>query len=442
MAENTTYSSKKVLNKAIFNIAFQIVPIAAALLLTPFLISTMGKDLWAKFATGVSIVFLSNYFSFGIGPTLNRRVSEIIGLKENERIGKELKECTALSIVLGIAFFVILQTALYFGYQTNVFSILQSETDFHFYFIILLVFVLAFAIIPYKSLLESFSDFYFLAIARAISASMLFIIPALFVLFKEMSLVKVAVALAVFYVILYGVYYLRVIAHQQKFSFRIISPYSIGFLKSLFKINRGFLKETFFFSLFFLTSAIVLFFDRFYYPIFFDTKIMSDQVTMLDLFNRIAIITGTISLVYFSAISVWYNERKIDKIKANLKRQFMMIGLVFVLVIFVSYFFLGDILHWWLGESYSNFIKNNAFHLLLGVLSVNFTILLIRPLQAIGEIKIVSLLLVISTIVYLCIVIIFGLQKTIELHYIAFLTKALFDIVAFTYLLKRKNILW
>jgi len=60
----------------------------------------------------------------------------------------------------------------------------NKVADFQFYFIILVVFVLAFAIIPYKSLLESFSDFYFLAIARAIAASMLFVIPALFALSK------------------------------------------------------------------------------------------------------------------------------------------------------------------------------------------------------------------------------------------------------------------
>ncbi|MBT8307106.1 MAG: hypothetical protein KJN85_09225 [Maribacter sp.] len=442
MSGNATYSSKNILNKAIFNIAFQIVPIAAALILTPFLINNMGKDLWAKFATGVSIIFLSNYFSFGIGPTLNRRVAEIIGLNENQRIGKELKECTALSVVLGVVFFIILQLLLYFSYTSNAFSILKSETDFQFYLIILLVFVMAFAIIPYKSLLESFSDFYFLAIARAFAASMLFIIPAMFIVFEEISLVFIAVALAIFYIFLYAAYYLRVLGHQHKFSFKLISPYSLGFLKSIFKINSGFLKETFFFSLFFLTSAIVLFFDRFYYPIFFDTKIISDQVTMLDLFNRIAIVTGTISLVYFSAISVWFNEGKLNKIKTNLKRQLVMVGVVFLLIILISYFFLGDILHWWLGESYSKFIENNSLFLLLGVLSVNFTILLIRPLQAIGEIKTVSLFLVMSTIVYLCIVIVLGINRSIELHFAALFTKAFFDIVIFTYLLKRKHLLW
>ncbi len=442
MAENVTYSSKNVLNKAIFNIAFQIIPIATALLLTPYLINTMGKDLWAKFAIGVSIIFLSNYFSFGIGPTLNRRVSELIGLNENHKIGSELKECTALSIVLGVLFFIVLQSVLFFGYQNNVFSILQSKADFQFYFIVLLVFIIAFAIIPFKSLLESFSDFYFLAITRAIAASMLFIIPFLFVVLGKISLVLISGALGVFYLLLYIAYYIRVLAHENKFSFKMVSPYSIGFLKSLFKINGEFLKETFFFSLFFLTTAVVLFFDRFYYPVFFDTQIMSDQVTMLDLFNRIAIVTGTVSLVYFSAISVWYNEGRLKKIKTILKTQYQVILVAFLLIGLVGYFFLGDILYWWLGGSYSDFIGQNAFFLLLGVLSVNFTVLLIRPLQAVGEIKTVSLFLVMTTIVYLCIVIILGINHSIELHFMALLVKAFLDSVIFTYLLKRKRLLW
>ena len=119
-----------------------------------------------------------------------------------------------------------------------------------------------------------------------------------------------------------------------------------------------------------------------------------------------------------------------------------MIGLVFVFITLVSYFFLGDILHWWLGDSYSEFIERNAFFLLLGVLSVNFTILLIRPLQAVGEIKTVSLMLVISTIVYLCIVVVLGINHSIELHFMALLSKAFFDLIVFSYLLKRKHLLW
>ena len=441
MAQNSTYSSKSVFKKTLFNISFQIVPIVIALLLTPYLINNLGKDLWAKFATGVSIVFLSNYFSFGIGPTLNRRVSEVIGLNQNARIGKELRECTSLSILLGVVFFIILSITLYASFASRTFSILQSKSDFQFYFIILLVFVIAFVIIPYKSLLESFSDFYFLALARAITASSLFVIPAIFVWLKEFSLIKIATVLAMFYIVLFSTYYIRVVSHQRKFLFKLISPYSKAFLMSLFKFDRNFLVETFFFSLFFLTSAVVLFYDRFYYPIFFDTEIIADQVTLLDLFNRVAIITGTISLIYFSAISVWYNEGQIDKIKVNLKRQLALVGLVFVFVILVSHYFLGDILSWWLGKSYSTFIRDNAFQLLLGVLAVNFTILLIRPLQAVGEIKKVSLILVISTIVYLCMVTFFGVFKAIEYHYLAFLVKAGVDLSVLAYFLKRKKLL-
>lgn len=438
---NSTYTSKKVLNKAIFNIGFQIIPIAAALILTPFLIETMGKDFWAKYSTGVSLIFLSNYFSFGIGPTLNRRVSQIIGLKKHNRIKDELKECVSFSYLLGVIFFILLQIVLILSYQSQGFSILKSFSDYTFYFTILCVFFLSFVIIPYKSLLESFSDFYFLAIARALTASMLFIIPFLYILLSEVFLTGIAITLLVIYLTIYLIYFLRVKSFQEELSFTMDPPIGMDVVRNLFKFEIGFLKETYWFSLFFITSAAVLFFDRFYYPIFFDTQVISDQVTLLDLFNRVAIVTGTISLVYFSAISVWYQEKKINKIKINLRIQLIGVSGLFLGIILFSYFFLNDILSWWLGPSYSEFIADNAFHLLFGALLINFTILLIRPLQAIGEIRVVSIWLVRSTVVYLALVLFLGVYRLIEHHYVAFIIKALLDAIILVTLLRRKSIL-
>jgi len=440
MSENA-YSSKKVLNKAIFNIGFQIVPIAAALILTPYLIETMGKDSWAKYSIGISLIFLSNYFSFGIGPTLNRRVSEIIGLKENYRIKEELKECVSFSYLLGTVFFVVLQLVLYAAYSSESFSILQSIGDYTFFFNVLCVFFLAFIIIPYRSLLESFSDFYFLAIIRAFTAAMLFVIPFMYSYFSEISLKGIAMILFVFYVLLCFLYFFRIKSYQKKFSFQVYGPLEWNVVKRMFKFEMGFLKETIWFSIFFLTSALVLFFDRFYYPMFFDTKIISDQVTMLDLFNRVAIITGTISLVYFSAISVWYQEKNISRIKTSLRLQLIGVGGFFTFILIFSYLFLDVVLKWWLQASFSAFIYENAYRLLIGVLMTNYTILLIRPLQAIGKIKTVSIWLLGSTVIYLVIVLFLGEYRAIAYHYLAFVVKALLDMIFLVTLLRRNRIL-
>lgn len=438
---NVAYSSKKVFKKALFNIGFQVVPIAAALILTPYLIENMGKDFWAKYSTGISLVFLSNYFSFGIGPTLNRRVSQIIGLKQNYRIQAELRECVSFSYLLGLAFFILLQAILYASYISESFSILRTDQDYVFYCIVLCVFFLSFLIIPYKSLLESFSDFYFLAIARAITAAMLFLVPFLYISLFDVSLTGISTTLLFIYVILYLLYFVRAKSYEGKLSFKMISPVNWEMAKGLFRFELGFLKETIWFSIFFATSAIVLFFDRFYYPLFFDTRTISDHVTLLDLFNRVAIVTGTISLVYFSAISVWYQENNLRRVTANLKLQLIGVGLLFFVIALVSYFFLDTILLWWLKSSYSNFIESNGFRLLIGTLLVNYTILLIRPLQAIGEIKQVSVWLMSSTLLYLIIVLFLGAFYLIDYHFVAFITKALIDVIILVTLLRRKKIL-
>lgn len=438
---NNNYTSQRVFSKALFNIGFQIVPIAAALILTPYLIQNMGKDAWAKYSIGVSLIFLSNYFSFGIGPTLNRRVSEIIGLKQHRRIKEELKECVSFSYLLGTVFFTVLQTILYLAYRSGSFSVLQNYIDYTFFFIVLCVFLLAFIIIPYRSLLESFSDFYFLAIVRALTAAMLFVVPFAYIYFSAMTLVSIALALFVFYILLCFIYFFRIKVYEKRLSFDVYSPFKRVVLQQVFKFEMSFLKETVWFSIFFLTSAFVLFFDRFYYPLFFDTNVISDQVTMLDLFNRVAIVTGTISLVYFSAISVWYQEKNIARIKSSLRLQLMGVGVLFAFILLLSNFILDDILKWWLKDSFSVFIYENAFHLLLGALMINYTILFIRPLQAIGKIKIVSIWLMGTTFIYLVIVLFLGIYRAIEYHYVAFIVKALLDMTILVTLLKRNKIL-
>ncbi|MEX0274669.1 MAG: hypothetical protein AB3N16_09850, partial [Flavobacteriaceae bacterium] len=221
MLTEKAYSSKKVFKKAVFNMAFQIVPIAFALVLTPYLINNMGKDAWAKYSLGISLIFLANYFSFGIGPTLNRRISGLIGSHKFSIITKELKTGVAFSYGLAFLFFAILQLALITAYQSRGFSVLQSVQDYGVFVVSLLSFVLVLITIPYRSTLESFSDFYFLGAIRALSSSMLFIVPFVATYFLKASLMFIAGALLLFYVLVYFGYFLRVRGKQNAFEFTI-----------------------------------------------------------------------------------------------------------------------------------------------------------------------------------------------------------------------------
>ncbi len=438
---NNNYSSDKVFKKAIFNIGFQVFPIFVALTLTPFLINGLGKSIWAKYSIGVSLIFLSNYFSFGIGPTLNRRVSEIIGKKQFDSITNILFQSVSFSYILGLSFFIIFQLLLISLFNFFELSILTDINDFRFYFVTIFTFFIVLLIIPYRSLLESFSDFYFLAIMRGITSSMLFIIPSFFLFLFNTSLLSIGITLFVFYTILLLLYYLRVKSFESSNGFSSPNIFNLKCVVGVSKIDFSFISETIYFSIFFLTSATVLFFDRFYYSLYYNTEIISDQVTLLDLFNRVSIITGTISLVYFSAISVWYQENKLDLIKKNLKKQLAIVFFIFLVIISIAYFFIGDILNLWLGKSYSKFIEVNSLKLLVATFFVNFTILLIRPLQSIGLVKSVSKVLFFSTLLYVLIVFFLGYFNKIEYHYFALLIKFFIDIIFLVFISKSNKIL-
>nr|WP_286942409.1 hypothetical protein [Allomuricauda sp.] len=162
---------------------------------------------------------------------------------------------------------------------------------------------------------------------------------------------------------------------------------------------------------------------------------------MLDLFNRAAIVTGTISLVYFSAISVWYNEENFLRIKKNLRFQFTVVAFLFTAIIIFSIFFLKDLMAWWLSESFSDFIANVSFPLLLGILLINFEILMIRPLQAIGQINKVNRWLVFSTSTYVAMILFIGFFELIYYHYIALVLKGSIDCIALFIMLKKEKLI-
>tara|TARA_Y100001933_G_scaffold59502_2_gene59604 strand:+ start:18581 stop:19903 length:1323 start_codon:yes stop_codon:yes gene_type:complete len=438
---NKEYSSKSIFSKAIFNVAFQVFPILVALILMPVLINNLGKDFWAKYTTGISIIFLSNYFSFGIGPTLNRRISELVGKKNHKKVGSEIEKCISLSYLLGGGFLAVFLVLLLAAYFTKAFSILQSPTDFLFYLITTTCFLVVLLTIPYRSTLEAFSDFYFLSVFRALSSSMLFLVPFVLWLFGFGTLTISAWCLLIFYLIIWILFYMRATKHKIEYGFSFARPFQRKLATGVVRPNRDFLSETLSFSIFFLCSATVLFLDRFYYALFFDTKLLSDHVTMLDLFNRAAIVTGTISLVYFSAISVWYNEENFLRIKKNLRFQFTVVAFLFTAIIIFSIFFLKDLMAWWLSESFSDFIANVSFPLLLGILLINFEILMIRPLQAIGQINKVNRWLVFSTSTYVAMILFIGFFELIYYHYIALVLKGSIDCIALFIMLKKEKLI-
>lgn len=441
-----TYQSKAVLNKTAFNLIVQIIPILIALSFTPSLIEGLTKDGWAKYSVGISLIFLSNYFSFGIGPALNRQISKFLSEPNYKEILSKLNYARLLAFLLGVFFFFLMLVTLSTLYINGSISLLSNYDDLIFYSLMIFTFLIVFFMIPLRSFLEAVSDFFFLSIVRAIISSFLFLAPFFFIGNNTPNLYQIGIVLLIFYALIYLIFYLRVqmilnkiIGQKSELLINLIikSKNIIEILKS----DKQFISESFYFSLFFISSAFLLYFDRFLYSSQIDTVKLADHVTLLDLYNRVAILTGTISLVYFSAISFWYNSNQLIKLKKSIKLQLSIVSLVFFVIISFSYFYLNDLLAWWLKLSFSDFIEENSLNLLIAVLIYNFTILLIRPLQAIGEIKIVMIILLVSTFVYAIILFILNHLILIEYHYIAILVKSIIDIILLFILAKKRNIL-
>ena len=150
-----------------------------------------------------------------------------------------------------------------------------------------------------------------------------------------------------------------------------------------------------------------LFFDRIIFKFFIDKNILSDHVTMQDLFNRVAIISGNISLVYYPTLSDKANQTKLF-LKHYFKQLYYVL-FAFAAIIIISSIFLEKALNFWLKDDFSTYISNNALVYLAGIIVFNFSIIQVRALQAKNKEKLVTLHLIVILGLYILFVLLLGL---------------------------------
>jgi len=100
-----------------------LVPLALTLIVTPIIVRTLGSELYGLYA--VILGFISYSFSFGIGKTAAKYVSEYKATNENEKIGEVISSIIWLSLGFGVAAIIII--ALISKYL--VVDILQISAD-------------------------------------------------------------------------------------------------------------------------------------------------------------------------------------------------------------------------------------------------------------------------------------------------------------------------
>ena len=379
-----------VFRKALFNVAIQIIPILASLFAIPISISNLGKPLWFFYSLGITVLFLPNYFAFGAGPYLVRNLIQ----KNNFLLSKKWKGCISAIIISAIIYVLLSSAFLFTTRNQDAFILNSSEKLFNVFFILsgLMIYIM----ILFKAILESKEDFYFLGTARAFFTTGLIVIPVLS--FQQ----EWHYALSVF---LWSIIYVFVCGNR------------IGNLGAKWMQNKNlivskqnlieYVNEVWPFGVYLFCWSFFLFFDRIIFKFFIDKNILSDHVTMQDLFNRVAIISGNISLVYYPTLSDKANQTKV--FLQHYFKQLYYVLFAFAAIIIISSIFLEKALNFWLKDDFSTYISNNALVYLVGIIVFNFSIIQVRALQAKNKEKLVTLHLIVILGLYILFVLLLGL---------------------------------
>ncbi|MFL2594415.1 MAG: hypothetical protein ACJ0PV_02370 [Flavobacteriaceae bacterium] len=350
----------------------------------------MGKPLWFFYSLGITVLFLPNYFAFGAGPYLVRNLVQ----KNNFLLTKKWKGCISAIIISSIVYVLFSSAFLFTTRNQDAFILNSSEKLFYVFFILsgLMIYIM----ILFKAILESKEDFYFLGTARAFFTTGLIVIPVLS--FQQ----EWHYALSVF---LWSIIYVFVCGNR------------IGNLGAKWMQNKNlivskqnlieYVNEVWPFGVYLFCWSFFLFFDRIIFKFFIDKNILSDHVTMQDLFNRVAIISGNISLVYYPTLSEKANQTKL--FLQHYFKQLYYVLFAFAGIIITSSIFLEKALIFWLKDDFSTYISNNALVYLVGIIVFNFSIIQVRALQAINKEKLVALHLIVILGLYILFVLILGL---------------------------------
>ena len=376
--------------KALFNVAIQIIPILASLFAIPISISNLGKPLWFFYSLGITVLFLPNYFAFGAGPYLVRNLVQ----KNNFLLTKKWKGCISAIIISAIIYVLLSSAFLFTTRNQDAFILNSSEKLFNVFFILsgLMIYIM----ILFKAILESKEDFYFLGTARAFFTTGLIVIPVLS--FQQEWHYALSVFLwSIIYVFVCGNRIGNLGAKWTQNKYLIVSKQNL----------IEYVNEVWPFGVYLFCWSFFLFFDRIIFKFFIDKNILSDHVTMQDLFNRVAIISGNISLVYYPTLSDKANQTKV--FLQHYFKQLYYVLFAFAAIIIISSIFLEKALNFWLKDDFSTYISNNALVYLVGIIVFNFSIIQVRALQAKNKEKLVTLHLIVILGLYILFVLLLGL---------------------------------
>lgn len=326
----------------VWNILGQVIPLAVAVVITPYLIRKLGVDRFGVFSLSLVVLAYFTLLDLGLSPATTKFVAEALGKSETERIPAILWTTLAMQAGLGFAAGVALIAVapVLVSSVLKVPTHLVRETTIVFYICsasILINLVTS----SLRGFLEAHQRFDWVNLIRTSSSTLSFLVAALALYFGA-GLPLIVLCLAIKnagVVIVYFAFCLRLLPPGRLFSPKL-------------EVARSLLSFGGWLTIIFLTSSAVTYLDRFLIGTRLSTTEVGYYTPPYDVVSRLWILPQSLYMTLFPAFSTLWatgkEELEVVFVRAH-KYLILVVGAIAVLL----YFFANKILEVWLGGQFA-----------------------------------------------------------------------------------------
>ena len=366
---------KKENTNTIISLGLQVLPILIALIYIPLNLSYLGASLWGVYNLSISMLFMTMYVNFGIGPAVNRIIAQ------NRSLRFQIKLVHSGLFLNLLLVFIIVPTLLFLNDYIISYSIAESlissgEKEISNLFFWTSLSSGVYILISYfRNIHEGKQNFLLVSILRALISSLLIVSPLFF------STDEISNAGFLIFIILTLFLLLYFFLFTREYFFFSLKKVSKNIMRILLKDGSLITIHSF-------VNPVFIFFDRFIIGNILGTVSVGIYTSIYDVVSRMIIVPSSISNAYFPAISNNYKSIKLSsKILFN-GLKFNLIVSSIALIILVTY---GNwLLENWLGIEVE-------FKFLIPILSLayfvkGFNLIFLKYYQAMAKFKYTNLL--------------------------------------------------
>jgi O-antigen/teichoic acid export membrane protein len=327
-----------------FNFAGSLVPLAVALVVTPYVIRSLGLERFGVLSLAWAILWYSSYFDLGLTRATTKFASEVIGKRQPEKIPAILWTSLAVQILLGAmaAAVICLATPFFVERVLHVPAALSRESELAFYGIgATIPFFLAAGIL--SALLAGAHRFDLVNAVKIPGNSLMFLLPALGV-YLGYRLPGIVV-LILFSRVLMGLALLLV-------CWKIFPNLASGRKKDD-SITGPLVKFGGWVTVSNSLAPLVIYLDRFVVGSVLSLAALAYYSVPYEIVSRLQFIPGSLSTVLFPAFSAVFTQDR-DRLTRLYSRSLKSTLLVTAPVALLLAVFARDILRLWLGNEFSS----------------------------------------------------------------------------------------